>query len=215
MTEPDPVTPTFTEPPTDPVTPEPAADSATSADPDESALDEHARKVIAAIRTDYKSERAKRQAAESARAELAQQVGKVLGLVKDEPVDPAQLTEQLASAGAAARQAQVELAVFRASQEAGADPTALLDSRTFLESVAQIDPSDGAAVTQAITAAIAANPRLGRSEPPAAPMRRNPAQGASASPPLGLTEQIAAAEKSGDVRESLRLKARMALNPQN
>jgi hypothetical protein len=104
---------------------------------------------------------AKQRAAEEARAELAQQIGKALGLVTDDtPPDPDQLAQQLAAEQAKARQTAVELAVFRTAPAAGADPDALLDSRTFAESVAQLDPTDTAAIKTAIEAAVAANPRL-------------------------------------------------------
>jgi hypothetical protein len=105
--------------------------------------------------------------------------------------------------------------VFRAAQATDADPSALLDSRTFLAKLADVDPSDTAAVTAAIAAAVAANPRLGKPETVAPGMRPNPAQGRSASAPLGIAEQIAASEKAGDVKATIRLKAAMALNNSN
>jgi len=43
-------------------------------------------------------------------------------------------------------------------------------------------------------------------------MRPNPAQGHSASAPLGIAEQIAASEKAGDTKATIRLKAAMGLN---
>ena len=172
---------------------------------------ERLRKENGAARTN-----AKAQAAEEARTALAQEIGKALGLVKDdEPADPVKLTEQLTAAGADARQAKIELAVYRAAQATDADPNALLDSRVFLAKLADVDPSDTAAVTAAITEAVAANPRLGKSEPVTPGMRPNPAQGRSASAPLGLAEQIAAAEKAGDAKATIRLKAAMALNTSN
>lgn len=151
------------------------------------------------------------KAAEAAKAELAQTIGRALGLVTDDqPADPAALTAQVREASAQAQQARLELAVYRAAQGGNADPAALLDSRAFLEKAATIDPSDSAAVSAAIAEAVAANPRLGRPEPQG--MKRNPAQGASASPPLGIAEQIAAAEKAGDIRTAIRLKSARALN---
>jgi len=161
---------------------------------------EKLRKENGAARTN-----AKATAAEEARKELAQTIGKALGLVAgDEPPDPAVLTEQATKAAADARQAQLELAVFRNAPET-ADAAALLDSRTFLAKVADLDPTDTAALTAAITEAVEQNPRLGKATTPG--MRPNPAQGRSASPPLGLDEQIAAAQKAGDMRTVMRLKA--------
>lgn len=158
---------------------------------------------------------AKQNAAEEARAELAQQIGKALGLVSDdEPADPAKLTEQLTAQTAAAKQAQIELAVYRASVETKADPAALLDSRAFLEKVATLDPADTTALATAITEAVTANPRLGAAPATGSPtgMQRNPAQGASASPPLGIDAQIEAAHAAGDMKGAIRLKAAKALS---
>lgn len=154
---------------------------------------------------------AKAQAADEARADFAQQIGKILGLIPDEAteLDPAALTEQLTNSQAATRQAQVELAVFRAAAGTDADPSALLDSRSFLEKVAALDPGDGDAITAAIADAIGSNPRLGKAPTPG--MKPNPAQGRSASPPLGMADQIAAAQQAGDIKTVMRLKASMAL----
>lgn len=113
---------------------------------------------------------AKQQAADTARQELAQQIGKALGIVEDDqPADPAQLTQQLEAEQAKARQTAVELAVYRTAREAGGDPDALLDSRSFAASLADIDPTDTAAVTAAVQAAVTANPKL--ATVPAGPAR--------------------------------------------
>lgn len=153
---------------------------------------------------------AKAQAADEARNEFAQQIGKILGLVADESeVDPKALTEQLTASQAQARQAQVELAVFRAAAGTDADPAALLDSRAFLAKVADIDPGDSDGIKQAIADVVASNPRLGKAH--TSGMKPNPAQGRSASPPLGLADQIAAAQKAGDIKAVLRLKAAQAV----
>ncbi|WP_406014330.1 hypothetical protein OG520_22165 [Streptomyces sp. NBC_00984] len=113
---------------------------------------------------------AKQQAADDARSQFAQEIGKVLGLVPgDTPTDPAQLTQQLTESQAQARQTAVELAVYRTARAAGADPDALLDSRAFAASLADTDPSDTDAITAAIKAAVQANPKLGGA--PAGPPR--------------------------------------------
>jgi len=123
---------------------------------------------------------AKEAAATEARNELAQSIGKAIGLVQDEPIDPAKLTESLTSSQAETKQARVELAVFRNAITAGGDPAALLDSTSFLKSLDGIDPSDGAAVQAAITAAVGTNQRLGAATSETPPTRvpaPNPAQG--------------------------------------
>lgn len=69
-------------------------------------------------------------------------------------------TEGRTAAEAEARTNAVQLAVYRTAATAGADPDALLDSRTFLTALADVDPKDAAAVTKAITEAVKANPKL-------------------------------------------------------
>lgn len=214
------VAPAAPEATTPPPAPPAAAPAATPEAPKANPWDDPAaaRAEIERLRKENGANRtnAKAQAAEEARSALAQEIGKALGLVKDdEPADPVKLTEQLTAAGADARQAKIELAVYRAAQATDADPNALLDSRVFLAKLADVDPSDSAAVTAAITEAVTANPRLGKVEAPTPGMRPNPAQGRSASAPLGLAEQIAAAEKAGDAKATIRLKAAMALNNSN
>lgn len=104
---------------------------------------------------------AKQQAADEARQTLTQEFGKILGLVKDDAqIDPAELTTQLTATQADAKASKLELAVYKAASTAKADAGALLDSRSFLEQVSTIDPTDSAALAAAISEAITANPRL-------------------------------------------------------
>lgn len=70
------------------------------------------------------------------------------------------LTKALTEREATAKQAQTELAVYKAATKAGADPDALLDSRGFLAKIAELDPSDAKAITKAITEAVTENPKL-------------------------------------------------------
>ena len=148
-----------------------------------------AKTEIERLRKENGSDRvnAKAQAATDARNEFAQTIGKALGLIKDnEPADPAKLTEQLTASSAEARAARVELAVFRAAGSI-ADPVALLDSKTFLASVKDIDPADAAALQAAIASAVESNPRLGSATPSRLPAP-NPAQGSSASGPVAPSQ---------------------------
>lgn len=109
---------------------------------------------------------AKQQAADEARNEIVQELGKVLGLVEDEKdkaPDPAALKAHLESAQKAHRETAIELAVFRSAGKHGADPEALTDSRAFLRSIAELDPSDekfASKVSDAIKAAVTDNPKL-------------------------------------------------------
>lgn len=117
---------------------------------------------------------AKKQAADEARTEIVQELGKALGLIKDEetPPDPAALKAQIEKATAAHRETAVELAVYRGASKYGADPDALTDSRAFLKSIAGLDPSDeefAKKVQAAIKKAVDDNPKLKAA--PAAPPR--------------------------------------------
>ncbi|MFI9824421.1 hypothetical protein ACIHFC_28815 [Streptomyces sp. NPDC052013] len=114
---------------------------------------------------------AKKQAADEARTQIVQELGKALGLIKDDkdtPPDPAALTAQIEKATAAHRETAVELAVYRGASKYGADPDALTDSRAFLRSIKDLDPSDegfAKAVSAAIKKAVDDNPKLKAASP--------------------------------------------------
>jgi hypothetical protein len=77
--------------------------------------------------------------------------------------DPDKLAADLAKAQDTARMRSVELAVYRTAPESGADPAALLDSRTFLDSVSDLDPTAQDFTTRLgdkVTEAVKNNPRL-------------------------------------------------------
>lgn len=160
---------------------------------------------IKRLRQEAADRRVAAKSAEEARSDLAQQIGKVLGLVEDDATDPAKLTESLTQAQSEAQQARVELAVYRAADTAGGDPAALLDSTSFLKSLDGIDPSDSAAVTEAITKAVEANSRLGAAPgTPKAPAP-NPAQGTSGTGAPSVDQLIQDAQQKGDWRTALTL----------
>src|SRR5690606_25924025 len=86
-------------------------------------------------------------AAEAAKTELAQSIGKALGLVKDdEPVDPeALLTQAQADRQAAIDEAHAtkrELAVLRAAGKHDANAEELAESVTFGRKLAALNPTD-------------------------------------------------------------------------
>lgn len=122
---------------------------------------------IARLRRENAADRtnAKQAAADEARKELAREVGKALGLVQDDGDDPdpeklAQETEQLRTE---TRVARIELAVYRGASKHQGDPDALLDSRTFLEKVAALDPKAEdftSKIDAAIKDAVEKNPKL-------------------------------------------------------
>jgi hypothetical protein len=89
-------------------------------------------------------------------------IAKALTPDGDKP-DPAKLASQLEAEQTEKREALVENAVIKAALKAGADVTALTDSRSFMNTVNQLDPaaSDfGDKVADAIKTAIKNNPKL-------------------------------------------------------
>ncbi|NUO36443.1 MAG: hypothetical protein HOQ27_15440 [Dermatophilaceae bacterium] len=138
------------------------------------------------------AEREARKALERQIADLqaAQQqqldaLAKALGLKSDDtPPDPAKLTEQLTAEQTRAREAAVQLAVYRNASEHGANPDALLDSASFLRAVTDVDPTDAKAVGEAIKAAVEANPRLAADGTKPRTPRPDPTQGRQSGQPL-------------------------------
>jgi hypothetical protein len=160
--------------------PDPWADPATA-----KAEIEKLRKENASARVN-----AKATAAEEARAQLTQEFGKILGLVKDDaPVTTDALTQKLTEAQTSAAQTAREFAVYKAATAAKADPQALLDSVAFREKVAAIDPTDTAALAAAISEATTSNPRFKVTQ--AAPVGGADFTGGSGAPRTYTREQIA------------------------
>lgn len=131
-------------------------------------------------------------------------IAQALGLKKadEDPQKVAEkLTAELTSTRDELRQARVELAVYKAASRHGGDPDALLDSRSFLRAVAQLNPDDDGfadAIADAIKDAIKANPKLAAQPAPekAAPPPRSggempgaPARG-NTKRPTGLAAAI-------------------------
>ncbi|NUT31536.1 MAG: hypothetical protein HOV79_00525 [Hamadaea sp.] len=130
-------------------------------DPDRAARD------LGKARQDAADEKTKRQAAEKKHQDSLDAIAVALGFKPDPKTDPTQLVAQAASerdkATADARAKTIELAVYKAAGKAGGDPDALLDSRGFLDALADLDPAAkdfAAKVTAAITDAVKDNPRL-------------------------------------------------------
>ena len=133
---------------------------------DARAGDDSAARTIAALRGDFKTERKRRQdlerdlaAIKQAQADQAQatdkrnkDLAKALGLVGDEPPDPAQLGRDLEAARKATQDAinasnsreralVVENALLKQARRHGADPELLADSRSFMSTLGSLDPS--------------------------------------------------------------------------
>lgn len=122
-----------------------------------------ARRDAGKARTD-----AKKQAADDAVKALTQQLGKALGFVKDDtPPDPKALADAIAQKDAALseresalRAKDVELAVWSRADKLQAKAGALLDSRSFVAKLAELDPSEKGfttALDQAIKDAVKGN----------------------------------------------------------
>jgi hypothetical protein len=119
-------------------------------------------------------EEARQKAAEAAVADVTKKIAEALGLTKAETdkLTPEQLQQKLeeststaTKAQEAAKQTQIELAVYRTAskKDIGGDPEALLDSRSFLAKVQALDPAAkdfNVTVTAAIKDAIKDNPKL-------------------------------------------------------
>lgn len=160
--------------PAAPEPPKPGPLAAKTADgPDPAAEIARLTKELADARKDAGAARvnAKQQAADQARADLAQQIGKALGLVADDtPPDPAELTKQIAThtgrigeLETALRQRDVELAVHSAAEKHQAKVSALLDSRSFTKAIGNLDPASKtfqADLDAAIKQAVDSNPNF-------------------------------------------------------
>lgn len=186
-------------PPAAPTAPTAQAPTATAETGKVEDLPEWAQKIIRDSRDEAGKARttAKANAAAEARDALAKEIGKALGLVKDdETPDPAKLTEQLTATQAQARQAAIELAVYKAAGKHSGDPIAILDSRTFLASVQALDPNGSdfpTALDAAIKAAVDGNPKLKATAPAAgaSTVQHAGGSGEGAVKPKTLDEAIA------------------------
>lgn len=154
---------------------------------------------------------AKKQAADEARTELLQQIAQAIGAEPDGKPDPERLTADLATQTRENASLRAENAVFRLAGSLEANPAALLDSVTFVKSLEGIDPNDGAAVSAAITAAVAANPALKVTATRRVP-GPNPAQGTSQAGAPSPEQAASAAERDGDFRTAGRIKAAQLLD---
>lgn len=106
--------------------------------------------------------------------------------------DPQALAQQLTAAQQAQQAAATELAVYRAAAQAGADPQALTDSRSFMDAVNKLDPTADDYTSQvqaAIKDALAKRPTLAapqRAARSSGEHKQTPTQGA----PTSLADAI-------------------------
>ncbi|MET7933485.1 hypothetical protein [Streptomyces sp. NPDC005322] len=138
---------------------------------DHAAVVKRMEKELADARKEASKDRAaaKQQAADEAVKALTEKLGKALGLVKEDgPPDPAKLAEAvaqkdstIAERDAAIRTKDVELAVWSRADKLSAKAGALLDSRSFLKAISDLDPTAKGfttALDQAIKDAVKDNP---------------------------------------------------------
>jgi hypothetical protein len=132
-------------------------------------------------------------------------IAKALGLKTDDaPPDPAvlqqtvtQREERISALETDLRTRDVELAAFRSASQLGADAAALLDSRSFVTTLAALDPAADDFATQVETAikkAVEANPKFRSAAVPTPGAAGIGSLGAGGSPLADL-----------DSRETLRL----------
>lgn len=130
---------------------------------------EQLQNMVRALRKENAKDRtaAKQKAADDAQASLVQQIGKALGLIKDDTDTPTQddLIRQLTTEQEAKRTAQTTLAVYRAAQGI-ADPDMLTDSARFHKTLADVDITDQKAVTDAVKAFIKDHPQYAGTRTP-------------------------------------------------
>lgn len=131
-------------------------------------LDE-ALKVIADLRKENARQRtaAKERTATETRVEIARTLAEALGVPHNEGEDGDKgsevediqaLTAQVEDITRAETQARRELAVYRAAHDVDADPDMLLDSRSFLSHVSDIDPDNHDDIVEAVKDAVKNNP---------------------------------------------------------
>lgn len=118
-----------------------------------------------ALKADLAKERQQRHALEAQVAQIQQQNTQQLEALKTAlGLSENQTPEQIKAAATAAqnelKSAQAQVSVARLAGKGGANLTALLDSRTFLNSLSQIDSANDDAVLTAIKAAVQSNPAL-------------------------------------------------------
>ena len=136
---------------------------------------------------------------------------KAAGIKLGDKPDAEQLQASLTAAQSERRDALLRAALYETAAEHGANPGALRDSVSFLDSIKDIDPTDSAALVAAAKAATAANPSL--SAAPAGPARGGAdLSGGGGNEPRQLTEddlsrmspeQIVEAQDKGLLRNLL------------
>lgn len=141
------------------------------------------RKEAAAWRTKLRDSEAAQETRFTGLVDQLKAAGIKLG---DKP-DAEALQASLAAAQTERREALLRAALYETASEHGANPGALRDSVSFLDSIKEIDPTDTTALVAAAKAAVAANASL--SAAPAGPARGGAdLSGGGSNEPRQLTE---------------------------
>lgn len=153
---------------------------------------------------DYDDLKTGKQAAEQGLEKLREDFAAALGFKKDDSPDPAALQRTVAERESKISGLQSENAGLRrevrAWEEAsrqGANTLALLDSRSFLDSLSQLDPAAEdfrSSLEKAVTQALDANPALKADAIPRVP-KPDPSQGSGRPAPTGAERGVAEAER--------------------
>ena len=167
-------------------------------------------RLVENLRGDVEAEKQKRQAAEKKSADeqaaFMKKVAAAFGIETDEakPPTPEELAKELEEARgetkesrAQARQTQVELAVYKTAGRHGGDPDALLDSRSFANAIAKLDPSAAdfdEQVGKAVKTAVDGNKKLAAKAPEPTP-EPTPAGGAPMDGAPGGARQLGEADR--------------------
>lgn len=133
-------------------------------------LPEPVQKMIGDLRKEAAGNRTKATEVETKQQEMLDGIAKALGLKGEEQADPAKLQASIAEKDTALTAAQatiatqtIELAAWRSAGKAGADTSALLDSRSFVDAASKLDPEADDFQTKldaAIKKAVEDNPKL-------------------------------------------------------
>ena len=164
-------------------------------------LDE-ALKVIADLRKENARQRtaAKERTANETRVEIARTLAEALGVSHGEEEDGDEggevediqaLTAQVEDITRAETQARRELAVYRAAHSVDADPDLLLDSRSFLSRVSDIDPDNQDDIMEVVKDAVKNNPAFRAPRAGGATRADHAPGGQESTTPLNVSDAVA------------------------
>lgn len=147
----------------------------------------------AEVRRLRQADRANREAMRNGMtAETREQLGRALGFIEEPPAGAEEVTARVSELTTSLNDAQRANMVLLAAPDAGARAASLLDSRSFTESIAGLDPTDRAGITAAITQWVTEHPEH-RATPaiPPAPGASRPAGEGTPTRKTGLVGAIA------------------------